>query len=184
MINRPNSPNAGIPSGRHKQLKLLQAMLDVSYTAGSGSGVINQHGREEVLIKTPQKNSIVRCVHPVTMFQSNFQSNICFLKLMDKTKVIQIMKLIYKLLLYTLSSHNLLTRLWEDSAVACLISVLQGSGQIRVRTFVSFPYSWIHLHLGGRTGSLDLFIGWHAKTSLMTAVHSEPSIKHVYGNWH
>lgn len=34
----------------------------------------------------------------------------------------------------------------------------------------------------GRTGSLDLFIRRHAKTLLMTTVHSEPYIKHMYGN--
>lgn len=36
---------------------------------------------------------------------------------------------------------------------------------------------------GGRTGSLDLFIRWHTETLLMTPA-SEPSVKHVDGNWH
>lgn len=34
----------------------------------------------------------------------------------------------------------------------------------------------------GRTGSLDSFIRWHAKSLLMTTVHSQPYIKHTYGN--
>lgn len=59
----------------------------------------------------------------------------------------------------------------------CMKGVLQQNSQIRVGTLVSFPYSRMHLHFGG--GSLELFIRWHTKTLLMTAVHSEPSIKHV-----
>lgn len=77
-----------------------------------------------------------------------------------------------------------LTRLWEQSRVACLIIVLARKQPDKGQNLHFISICDRTSSSVGRTGSLISFIRRHTKTLLMTAEHTEPYIRHMYRNQH